>query len=122
MKGKLLKEVIDFKIEPKTLGIYKLYNARWPHIYYVGSSRDIRRRLKTHLQKLETGKHSNYKLKRIYNMFPDELRFELLETYPYGSQECDDMVRKREEAIINFPPEGTKLLNLDKTTYRYKRS
>ena len=121
MKGKLVKEVIDFKVKPKTLGIYKLYNPRWENIYYIGSSRDIRRRLKSHLRKLESRKHSNYKLRDIYNRFPNEFYFEILETYEYGDQASDDMVRKREEAYINFPPEGVKLLNLDFTTYKYKR-
>ena len=121
MKGKLSKVVIDLKIKPKTLGIYKLYNPRWPHIYYVGSSRDVRRRLNDHRRKLENKKHRNYKLRQIFNMFPHEMHFELLETYENFSQETDDMVRRREEALINFAPEGHKLLNIDRRTYRYRR-
>ena len=120
-QGKLIKAVIDMKVKPKTLGIYKLYNPRWPNIYYIGSSRDIRRRLKSHLRKLESGKHSNFKMRDIYKRFPHEFCFEILETYENFSQETDDMVRRREEYYINFTPEGVTLLNLDKTTYRYKR-
>ena len=121
MRGKLIKEVIDFKIKPKTLGLYKIYCERFPHIYYVGSSRDMRRRLNDHARKLESGKHKNYKLKRLYGMFPNEFRFEIIEAYEVHDQELDNIIRKREEAQINFPPEGVKLLNLDKRTYKYKR-
>ena len=60
-------------------------------------------------------------MKRLYSMFPNEFRFEIIEAHEVHDQELDNIIRKREEALINFPPEGVKLLNLDKRTYKYKR-
>lgn len=119
-QGKLIKEAIEHKIETGILGIYKLWNPRFPDLVYYGSSRNIRRRLLDHCRKLEAKKHKNYKMQRLYNMFEFEFRWEIIETY-VNTADNDDLCRKREESFINFPKPNENLLNIDRRTYRYKR-
>ncbi len=124
MKGKLLKTVIDFKLpkdEGKVIGVYRLYNPRFPHIYYVGSSKDIRFRLNSHARGLSSkpAKHKNYKVVRLNAQFPNEMYWEIIQTYAgVGAEEA---ARDCEQAIISYPPKGAKLLNIDKKVYSYKR-
>ena len=124
MKGKLIKTVIEFKLpkeEGKICGVYRLYNPRFPHLYYVGSSKDIRFRLNDHARKLakKPSNHKNYKLVRLNAQFPNEMYWEIIQTY--AGVGAEDAARDCEQAIISYPPKGAKLLNLDKKVYSYKR-
>lgn len=52
------------KIENNVAGIYKIMIGS---SVYIGSSKNIRRRLNEHIRKLVKGKHDNYKLQRAFN-------------------------------------------------------
>ena len=124
MKGRLLKAVIDFKLskdEGPICSVYRLYNPRFPHIFYVGSSKDVRHRLNSHLRKLDKkpSNHKNFKLVRLNAQFPNELCWELIQTY--SGDGAEEAARDCEQTIISFPPKGAKLLNIDKKVYSYKR-
>ena len=124
MNGKLIKTVVNFKLpkeDGKIIGVYKLYNPRFPHIYYVGSSKDIRVRLNSHARGLEKRprKHKNFRLVKMDSQFPNEMYFEI--TKIFVGDGAEDSARKHEQFMISNPPAGDKLLNIDKRVFNYRK-
>jgi group I intron endonuclease len=59
------------------IGIYKIVNQINGN-FYVGSSKNIRRRWKEHLQKLKSNNHQNILLQRSWNKYGENnFRFEI---------------------------------------------
>lgn len=54
------------QIEP-IIGVYAIHNTKRDK-YYIGSSNDVARRLKTHKRELSNGSHNNLKLQRDYTI------------------------------------------------------
>lgn len=62
-----------------TSGIYRIYN-RLNHKNYIGQSRDVYRRIRTHMRLLSKGEHHSSKLQADYDRFGiGAFRFEILE-------------------------------------------
>lgn len=68
---------IDKKKYSRRIGIYRLYSTI-DNRCYIGSSKDLFKRLTTHFNKLEQGKHSNKKLQSFYTDHPCNLEYEVL--------------------------------------------
>lgn len=60
-------------------GVYKITNINNNEVY-IGSSKNIERRWKEHLEDLKAGVHHSYKLQKCYNSLKDknDLKFEVL--------------------------------------------
>jgi hypothetical protein len=75
MKQNNIKYLIP---EGVSIGIYKI-TAPDGH-YYIGSANNFKKRLKSHIYKLETNTHENNVLQNKYNAHPDWLwKYELVE-------------------------------------------
>lgn len=60
-------------------GIYKLYNTV-NEKFYIGSSKDIDKRIQKHKQQLKRNKHYNRHLQFSWNKYGDVFEYEILET------------------------------------------
>jgi hypothetical protein len=80
------------------IGIYKIVNQINGN-FYVGSSKNIRRRWKEHLQKLKSNNHQNILLQRSWNKYGENnFRFEIIE-------ECKlEHLLERENFYLNQNP------------------
>ena len=67
---------IDFGIN---CGIYKIYNKQ-NHKFYIGSSKNLRKRRNRHFQELKRGVHKNIILQQAYNKYGyDNFEFIIIE-------------------------------------------
>lgn len=70
----------------KLSGIYKIV-CKNNNKFYIGSSIDINRRLKTHISLLKHNKHTNEYLQRAWNKYSEQnFRYEIIETVHDNSQ------------------------------------
>ena len=60
---KLVKKILQGKS-----GVYKIFNIRTQE-HYIGSSRDLYKRISSHFSQLEIDSHSNKKMQASYNAF-----------------------------------------------------
>jgi hypothetical protein len=79
------------------MGIYKITNTKNKKVY-IGSSKDIYRRWKEHLGKLENNSHHSTKLQRSYNATKDKsvFHFDIIEVV-----EDADKLKSREQFYID---------------------
>jgi len=81
------------------IGIYRIKNLKNKKCYY-GSSKNIEKRWRTHLNNLKNGKHHNAHLQRSWNKYGDNnFVFELVE-------ECDETILlELEQKYLDLNPE-----------------
>jgi group I intron endonuclease len=81
------------------VGIYRIKNLVNGKIYY-GSSKDIKKRWRTHKNKLNNGKHHNSPLLNAWNKYGEEnFIFEIIEL-------CDEKILlEREQYYLDLKPE-----------------
>jgi group I intron endonuclease len=81
------------------IGIYSIKNVKNNNCYF-GSSKNIEKRWKTHLNKLKNNKHHNIHLQRAWNKYGENnFIFEIVE-------ECDEKnLLQLEQKYIDFNPE-----------------
>ena len=73
MNKLILENLISHK---NKCGIYKiLINNK----IYIGSSKNIKNRLNTHLKTLRNNTHHNHTMQNLYNKYKDEIYFEIIE-------------------------------------------
>lgn len=79
-------------------GIYLIRNTINDKIY-VGSSKNIRRRIQEHLSKLKLNKHPNKHLQNHFNKYKESLYFEII-------QECEqkDLLKVEQYWITTLSP------------------
>lgn len=66
----------------KVSGIYKIVN-KVNGKYYIGSSRNVNKRISEHLSELSNKKHCNKKLQNAYNKYGEEIfKFEIISKCP----------------------------------------
>lgn len=79
---------------------------------YIGQSKDINQRFKTHIYALEKGKHHSYKLQNVYNITKniDDLEFKIL----YIFEDCDEATLLYGEAVyyLIYTYQQIKMLNV----------
>ncbi len=110
----LTKEGIREALDTGVSGVYCILFASFPDKRYIGSSKSMRARLMSHLNKFSKGQHKNRQMNGIYKQWPAEARF-------YIVQECDETeCRKLEQVLIDFTPPN-KLYNTDTFVFSYKR-
>ena len=107
----LLSEALDLlPTGPKIIGVYAIHFPGNPKVY-IGSSKDIRRRLRNHFLKLEAKKHPNYQLQAQH-------KFRVAHFIILNEYETVIEARDREQHILNTTPE-TRLFNIDKKVWGY---
>ena len=75
-------------------GIYKITVN--DYYIYIGQSNRLRYRWNEHLNKLKQNKHCNKKFQNVFNKYPDNIKFEIIEL-------CDvDMLDEREMYWISY--------------------
>ena len=99
---------------PETCGVYVIYFTHSPSKFYVGSAKNFKKRWKQHVAKLKSRKHSNYKLKRLFASYRNELRFQV-----YKETADTPTARIEEQTVIDFVPHE-RLYNLDFTVYKHR--
>ena len=110
----LTKEGIREALDTKTSGVYAILFGSFPNKRYIGSSKCIRGRLMSHLNKMKKGQHKNRHLHGLYKMWPNEARF-------YVVQECSETEsRQLEQIILDFTPKG-RLYNQDAQVYFHNK-
>lgn len=73
MNKLILENLISYK---NKCGIYKItINNK----IYIGSSKNIKNRLNTHLKTLKNKTHHNHTMQNLYNKYGDEIYFEIME-------------------------------------------
>lgn len=79
------------------IGIYKIINIKNKKVY-IGSSKNIERRFKEHLHKLQDNSHHSIKLQRSYNMTKDKsiFKFEIIE------ETSENQLKEREQYYIDL--------------------
>lgn len=69
----------DLKFTYGICGIYKIQSQKKPGRIYIGMSKNIIRRWKTHLCELRVNKHISIKLQRHYNKYGEgDLQFSII--------------------------------------------
>ena len=111
------KNLSDAKeLDNGIMGVYAIFLRHDPKKAYIGSSKDIRKRLMSHLSRLKSGKHKNYRLKGLFKYHGIEaFKFVILETC-----ECENKMRQREQNILDFVDDKD-LYNIDNRVFNYKR-
>jgi group I intron endonuclease len=103
------------KLDGGEIGVYCIYLSCYPSAAYIGSSKDIRKRLMSHLSSLRRGTHKNYKLRGLYKRHGEHhFKYRILE-----SHSTEEQARSREQLLIDFIPPN-RLYNIDKHVYSYK--
>ena len=109
----LTKEGIREALETNISGVYSIFFASFRNKSYIGSSKNMRARLMSHLNKMKKKTHKNRHLQGLYKSWPNEARF-------YIVQECEESeARKLEQVLIDFT-QPSKLYNQDKQVFNYK--
>ena len=90
--------------------IYKIINKENGK-FYIGSTIDIKKRKRAHLEQLKNGKHHCFHLQRAYEKYGKEI-FEL--TYKEIEIDNEDVLRLLEERYINYCWNSGKLYNVSK--------
>ncbi len=62
----------------KKSAVYKIVNTETEECY-VGSSKNVHKRLRNHFSQLRTNKHINKRLQENYNQFPLDFDYKILE-------------------------------------------
>ena len=110
----LSKDGIREALETNVSGVYCIFFASFRNKRYIGSSKNMRARLMSHLNKMKKGTHKNRHLQGLYKSWPNEARF-------YIVQECDEKeARRLEQVIIDFSPKNS-LYNQDAQVYNYSK-
>lgn len=99
MKIRLVPEIYNTKIRIIS-GIYKITNVVNDK-YYVGSSKDIYKRLEQHIRNLRLSKHCNQKLQHAWNKYSEQrFIFEIIE-------ECEiQKLYEREQYYLDLNVNG----------------
>ena len=80
--------------------IYKIESRKKPTRIYIGSSCNISKRWKSHLNKLKNNKHRNSKLQRHYNKYGEvDLQFSIL----LGCEK-EDLLKTEQYFIDSYKP------------------
>ena len=90
--------------------IYKIINKENGK-FYIGSTIDIKKRKRAHLEQLKNGKHHCFHLQKAYEKYGKEI-FEL--TYKEIEIDNEDVLRLLEERYINYCWNSGKLYNVSK--------
>jgi group I intron endonuclease len=59
-------------------GVYKIQSTKRPDLIYIGSSINIEKRWKEHMDSLRLNKHSNKKLQNHFNNNPNDLSLSII--------------------------------------------
>jgi group I intron endonuclease len=102
-------------------GIYRILNKRNGK-YYIGSSKNIKRRFKTHLNELNKGKHKNTKLQLAWNAENDKSMF-VFHGFIYCKSE--DLIKIEQNCLDIMRPKyniSRKAANNSMTTEQAKKA
>lgn len=99
LKRKLKKQEVEIeKILQEavtTFDIYKMYFVEEPEKVYIGKAKDYKRRLKSHLQDLKSGRHMNKEIIELYERYgANSLKSELVERLEAGYEEILEIEKR----------------------------
>ena len=99
----------------KSIGIYKISIKNFDEIY-IGQSRDINQRIKSHWRDLDHSVHSNPQMRRLWNQVGGkQFSAEIVEEAPKGLNDHDlsHWLQAREEHWIEYYDRRCGVLNFD---------